>query len=113
MKNKNPIALQIAKNLHIQLNIFKKNKGIVTNSVGQVVEGGHFCPCCNQSLPHPYTQEWLGGECGMTKATIVHYFQGNRIPSVVNMLKVAKVLECTLDQLLEGVDPSMLPEDKS
>lgn len=105
---KNKIAKQIAANLQTQFALFKARKGIVTNAVGQVIEGSRLCPCCQQPLPNPYTQEWLGGECGWTKATVVHYFQGNRIPSVVNMLKVAKVLECTLPSLLEGVDPSML-----
>lgn len=109
MSAKTEIALQIGSNFQTQLDIYKARKGIVTNAVGQVIEGSSRCPCCNQVLPNPYTQEWLGGEVGMTKATIVHYFQGNRIPSIVNMLKVAKVLECTLSELLQGVDPSMLP----
>lgn len=110
---KNKIALQIADNLQNQWSSFKQSKGIVTNAVGQVIEGASRCPCCQQSLPNIYTQDWLASECDMTKATLVHYFQGNRIPSIVNMLKIAKVLECPLDAIIQGVDPSMLPEEKS
>lgn len=105
---KSKIALQIGANFQTQFALFKARKGIVTNAVGQVIEGSSLCPCCQQPMPNPYTQEWLGSQCGMTKATIVHYFQGNRIPSILSMLKVAKVLECTLNSLLEGVDSSML-----
>ena len=105
---KSKIALQIGANFKIQFALFKSRKGIITNAVGQVIEGSNLCPCCQQPIQNPYTQEWLAEECGMTKATIVHYFQGNRIPTIVNMLKVAKTLECTLSSLLDGVDPSML-----
>ena len=110
---KNKISKRIGRNLQTQLDAYKAQKGIVTNAVGQVIEGSSRCECCNQILPNPYTQEWVGKQCGWTKATIVHYFQGNRIPSVLNLLKVAKVLECALSDLLDGVDPSMLPEEKS
>ena len=110
---KSVISIQIGINMKKQFDLFKARKGVVTNAVGQVIEGSRSCPCCQQSLPNHYTQEWLGIQCGMTKNTIVHYFQGNRVPSVLNLLKVSKVLECTLSDLLDGVDPSMLPEEKS
>ena len=92
---KNKVALKFAENLHREFDRLKLDKGFVTES--------KRCPCCKQLLPNPYTQEWLGKQCNMTKATIVHYFQGNRIPSLPTVAKLAKALECSMDDLLNGI----------
>ena len=88
------MAKQFALNLKQRLDLFKTAQGQVKDR----------CPCCNQVLPNPYTQEWLGQQCGMTKATIVHYFQGNRMPTVIAIAKIAKALNCSIIDLLDGFD---------
>lgn len=98
--NKNPVALQFARNLKEQFDLFKIAQG----------QAEERCSCCNQLLPNPYTQEWLGQQCGMTKATVVHYFQGTRIPSLVNIAKLAKSLDCEFISLLAEINLSLFEE---
>jgi hypothetical protein len=99
---KNPVAVQFARNLKHQFDLFKTAQG----------QAEKRCSCCHQLLPNPYTQEWLGKECGMTKATIVHYFQGNRIPSLVNIAKLAKSLGCEFIALLAEINLSLFEGGK-
>ena len=108
--NQTALAQKIASNLHRAFDEYKKSHGIVTNPVGQVTNNTDRCACCNQRLPNPYTQEWLATQCGMTKAKLVHYFQGNRIPSIVTLLTIAKALDSSIDDLVEGVTHSLLAD---
>ena len=85
------IAKVIAKNIHKLLNDLK----------GDTPQG--TCPTCGQCIRTPYTQEGVAEQCGMTKATIVHYFQGTRIPSVLSLKKIAKVFGVDVNTLLEGI----------
>jgi len=105
--NQTALAQKIASNLHRAFEEYKKRQGIATNQVGQVTDR---CACCNQLLPNPYTQEWLATQCGMTKAKLVHYFQGNRIPSIITLLTIAKALDSSIDDLVEGVTHSLLAD---
>jgi len=68
------------------------------------------CPHCNstislkkrrQLIPNEYTQAWVGEQCGLSKATIVHYFQGTRSMPVERLIKIAQVLDVTVSYLLE------------
>ena len=92
--DKHPAAKQLASNLKNQFEIYKKAAG----------ESCNICPCCGQSLANTLTQEWLGEQCGMSKATIVHYFQGNRMPSIVNIAKLARALNCEFIDLLKDIN---------
>lgn len=95
--NKHPVAMQFARNLKNQFALYKKAAG----------ESCDVCPCCGQSRANTLTQEWLGEQCGMSKATIVHYFQGNRIPSIVNIAKLARALNCEFTDLLAEINLSL------
>jgi len=64
---------------------------------------GTRCEHCGQCLPN-YTQEWVGEQIGVSKATIVHYFQGNRLPSIERLYSIAVALEVGLATLLQGLD---------
>ena len=60
------------------------------------------CEYCNQCLPH-YTQEWVGEQIGVNKSTIVHYFQGNRTPSIPRLMQIAEALDVSLFDLLKDL----------
>ena len=96
-KKKHKAALQFATNIHHQFDKLKIKKGVAHER----------CPCCGQLLKNPFTQEWLGKQCGMSKATIVHYFQGNRLPTFPVVARIAVALECEFLDLLCGIDASM------
>ena len=104
MKNpeKNPVAQQIAANLRREFKSLKFYNAPLDDR----------CPCCKQLIPIVYTQEWLATQCGMTKAKIVHYFQGNRVPSIPDLLKIAGVLDCALDDLLKDITTKPTEEMK-
>lgn len=70
---------------------------------GGFKDDGSRCCTCGQILRSPFTQEWVAEQCGMTKATIVHYFQGTRIPSVLSLKKIADVFDVEIDVLLKGI----------
>lgn len=59
------------------------------------------CKCCGQPLKNIYTQEWLAKKIGITKATIVHHFQGNREPSASRLIEIADVLGIEVSELLK------------
>lgn len=64
------------------------------------------CKCCGQQHPNPYTQAWLAEETGISKATVVHYFQGNRIPSLHRTVLISKALNISIKNLLCGIEKS-------
>ena len=70
----------IAKNLKVAFRKFKDSNE-------------EKCPCCGQSLKNAYTQEWLAEAIGVKKPTIIHYFQGNREPSVGRLIKIAEIVK--------------------
>ena len=82
----------IAQNIRGSLAAYKTEQGVTE------------CPCCKRAHPNPYTQEWVAEQIGVSKATIVHYFQGNREPSVSRLLDIAEALNVRLADLLKGVD---------
>jgi len=84
----------ISENIREALREYKEANGVTQTQ----------CQCCKQMLPNPYTQEWVGEQIGVSKATIVHYFQGNRIPSIVRLLQIASVLNVNLIDLLNGTN---------
>ena len=51
------------------------------------------CKCCGRPISNKHTQEWVGKQVGLSKAIIVHYFQGVRLPSIERLFKIAEVLE--------------------
>ena len=89
--NKKELAKRIGTNMKKALEDFRKRRGVRQR-----------CDCCGQLIPNEYTQEWVGKQAGMTKATVVHFFQGNRVPSVGTLLTLAEVLEVSVDFLLKG-----------
>ena len=101
------MAQKIGENLHEQFNQFKRVRERCEEEDGSVVK--QRCCHCGQTLPSIYTQEWLATQVGISKATIVHYFQGNRIPPLPVMLLISKVICCSLDVLLHDIDPNILP----
>jgi DNA-binding XRE family transcriptional regulator len=90
-KNDKHVAEIISRNLHAALAYKQK-----TSPRGR-------CEHCNQCLPH-YTQEWLAEQIGVKKATILHYLQGNRPPSISRLMKMAKALDVSWFVLLDGLD---------
>lgn len=62
------------------------------------------CPTCGQVLPKQLTHAWVAQQCGMSKPTIEHYFQGVRLPSIERLIKIATALDTTVQALLEGVE---------
>jgi|19_taG_2_1085344.scaffolds.fasta_scaffold00101_18 transcriptional regulator with XRE-family HTH domain len=100
---KDKLAKQIAINLKKALADYKKKRGFTTNKMGKVSNNTDRCPCCKQLMPNPYTQEWLAIETGVGKMTIAHYFQGKRPPSIPRLMKIATVLEVSINDLLDGV----------
>lgn len=49
------------------------------------------------------TQRELGEKIGVNANTINQYESGARKPDIIKLKKIANVLECTTDQLLEPV----------
>lgn len=47
-----------------------------------------------------YSQEQVARMTGIKQQAISEYELGNRIPSVVNLLKIAKALKCHADELM-------------
>lgn len=50
------------------------------------------------------TQKQLGDSVGLTQPTINQYETGVRKPDIVTLKKLAAVLHCTTDQLLEPIE---------
>lgn len=48
------------------------------------------------------TQKELSGLTGITESAISHYVKGDRIPRGANLVKIAKALGTTTDDLLSG-----------
>lgn len=46
-----------------------------------------------------FNQLRLAEETGLSELTISNYMRGKNIPSFLNVMKIAKVLECSLDEL--------------
>ena len=76
-----------SRNLRIALELKKANFEITR------------CKCCGQLHPNPYTQAWLAEEIGISKATVVHFFQGNRIPSLHRTILISKALGISVEAL--------------
>lgn len=49
------------------------------------------------------TQKQLGSMIGVAQSTITQYETGTRKPDIVTLKKLAAVLHCTTDQLLEPI----------
>ncbi len=47
-----------------------------------------------------YSQEQVARMTGIKQQAISEYELGNRVPSVVNLLKIAKALKCHADELM-------------
>ena len=93
VKMKEEIGKTISNNMKRALDDFRERRGVGVVRLR--------CECCGQLIPNEYTQEWVGQQAGMTKATIVHYFQGKRVPSVVSLHAIAEVLEVSVEYLLK------------
>lgn len=50
------------------------------------------------------TQRELAEKLGVTQPTITQYETGARKPDIVTLKKLAKILDCTTDQLLEPIE---------
>tara|TARA_Y100000052_G_C2881955_1_gene45980 strand:- start:12 stop:317 length:306 start_codon:yes stop_codon:yes gene_type:complete len=61
---------------------------------------GCTCKTCGQKLPNPYTQAWLAININVSKATLCHILQGNRLPTLEQIVMLAYFLNCTVDDLL-------------
>ncbi len=53
---------------------------------------------------HEWSQEELGRRVGVSRQTIYAIEQGNYAPSAILALKIAAVLETTIDQIFELED---------
>lgn len=51
-----------------------------------------------------WTQRELAERLGVTTPTITQYETGARKPDIVTLKKLAKLLDCTTDQLLEPIE---------
>lgn len=51
-----------------------------------------------------FTQRELAEKLGITKAAISQYENGTRKPDIVMLKKIAAILNCTTDQLLEPIE---------
>lgn len=47
-----------------------------------------------------YSQEQIARMTGIKQQAISEYELGKRVPSVVNLLKIAKALKCHVDELM-------------
>lgn len=50
------------------------------------------------------TQRELAEKLGVTQPTITQYETGVRKPDIITLKKLAAILECTTDQLLEPIE---------
>lgn len=50
------------------------------------------------------TQRELSEQLGVTQPTITQYETGVRKPDIVTLKKLAAILDCTTDQLLEPIE---------
>jgi DNA-binding XRE family transcriptional regulator len=62
-----------------------------------------ICPCCMRVLPNIFTQEWLAAEVGISKGTIVHFFQGKRTPQLWQLEAFSKVLEVPISEFINNL----------
>lgn len=51
-------------------------------------------------LNKDYNQRELAEASGITEATISRYYNGLRSPTSENLIKIARVLDCTIDELV-------------
>jgi DNA-binding XRE family transcriptional regulator len=65
--------------------------------------GSACCETCGQKIPNPYTQAWLAGQIDVSKATLCHILQGNRLPTLEQLIKITILLDCTIDDLIIDV----------
>jgi predicted DNA-binding transcriptional regulator AlpA len=86
------IAQTIADNLHAEFVHYKDKNN----------NGTETCPCCKRKYPF-VTIKWLASVTGISKPTLDHYFQGNRIPKISQLIKISEALDCTLQDLLYNV----------
>ena len=68
---------------------------------------GCTCKTCGQKLPNPYTQAWLAININVSKATLCHILQGNRLPTLEQIVMLAYFLNCTVDDLLINAKEKM------
>lgn len=57
------------------------------------------------------TQKELALEANITESAISHYVKGDRVPRGVNLIKIAKALGTTADDLLEQEDEFSREDD--
>ena len=50
------------------------------------------------------TQSQLADELGVTKSAVGMWETGNRKPDIINLKKLAHILGCTTDELLESIE---------
>ncbi len=93
---KNIIAIQIGEDIKTE---FKKLQETFDKDC---------CPACNRPYPNPYTQLWLADQIGVSKATLCHILQGNRLPSIEQLIKLSIVLNCRIDDLCLSAKFSLL-----
>ena len=58
----------------------------------------------NIRLKHLMTQRDLAEAIGVSQTAITQYETGARKPDIVKLKKIAEVLHCTTDELLESID---------
>ena len=51
-----------------------------------------------------WTQRRLAEEIGLTEVTISRYMNGARQPTAYALLRMSRVLGCTMDDLVQGLD---------
>jgi len=96
--NKNIIAIQIGENIKTE---FKKLQQTFDQKC---------CPTCDRPFPNPYTQLWLADKIGVSKATLCHILQGNRLPTIIQIVTLSIVLDCSVDDLTISVKLSLLAQ---
>ena len=47
-----------------------------------------------------YDQKELAEASGISESTISHYMKGTRTPKAENLVRLAKALDCTVDELI-------------
>lgn len=53
---------------------------------------------------HGFTQRELARRMGVTQSSLAQYETGARKPNIVMLKKLAAILDCTTDQLLEDIE---------
>lgn len=56
----------------------------------------------NRLIEHGYTQKWLSRRSGVLQSSISQAVNGKDVLGLVSMMKIAKALGCTVEDLLEG-----------